>query len=132
MRCVYYCFVKYNWFSLKYGVVVVEFSRPLVGPDEDNQCSLSVDIRKPKGWTFRTTPHQNQASKSELLWWSNNESDYISITPSALPNHECSWNRHERIRIHGSPWISEKPSLGDRSRLYYMDMPGVERSRRPA
>ncbi|GBN18400.1 hypothetical protein AVEN_189331-1 [Araneus ventricosus] len=30
MRCVYYCFVKCSEFSLKYGVVVVEFSRPLV------------------------------------------------------------------------------------------------------
>ncbi|GBL91668.1 hypothetical protein AVEN_71322-1 [Araneus ventricosus] len=33
MRCVYYCFVKCSEFSLKYGGVVVEFSRLLVGPD---------------------------------------------------------------------------------------------------
>ncbi|GBN15014.1 hypothetical protein AVEN_15633-1 [Araneus ventricosus] len=33
MRCVYYYFMKCSEFSLKYGVVVVEFSRPLEGPD---------------------------------------------------------------------------------------------------
>ncbi|GBN37253.1 hypothetical protein AVEN_125565-1 [Araneus ventricosus] len=33
MRCVFYCFMKCSEFSLKYGVVIIEFSRPLVGPD---------------------------------------------------------------------------------------------------
>ncbi|GBM62840.1 hypothetical protein AVEN_35145-1 [Araneus ventricosus] len=50
MRCVYYCFMKRSEFSLKYGAVVVESSRPLVeldviGQDAEGSSNSVFDFR---------------------------------------------------------------------------------------
>ncbi|GBM27298.1 hypothetical protein AVEN_222375-1 [Araneus ventricosus] len=46
MRCVFYCFMKCSDFSLKYGVVVVVFRRPLVLQSHHTRSNFVVDIKK--------------------------------------------------------------------------------------